>query len=167
MTTKHDSQTFGALSVIESDYGPKVTMDRLTAELRLRGMLVFARIDHAALAAAAGQVLRPTDLLIFGNPASGTPLMQANQTIGIDLPLKFLVWQDESGKTWLGYNAPEEMASRHMMGPETRETISTMSQTLAILAVNATKCPGDKWAITSTHIETPDPNSPGEGVLDL
>ena len=81
-------------------------MDRLEAEIKAHGMTVFARINHAALAAAGGADAAPTEVILFGNPRGGTPLMQANQTIGIDLPLKALVWQDASGKTWLSYNEP-------------------------------------------------------------
>src|SRR5215470_11850564 len=87
------------LTTIPSARGPKDTMDRLEAEIKAKGMTVFARIDHAAGAAAVALALRPTELLIFGNARGGTPLMQSAQTIGIDLPLKALVWQDASGKT--------------------------------------------------------------------
>jgi uncharacterized protein (DUF302 family) len=86
------------LTTIPSAYGAKETADRLEAEIRAKGMAVFARIDHAAGAAQAGLALQPTELLIFGNAKAGTPLMESNQTIGIDLPLKALVWQDASGK---------------------------------------------------------------------
>ena len=82
------------LTTIASDYGPKETMDRLEAEIKAKGMTVFARIDHAAGAAQAGLSLRSTKVLLFGNAKAGTPLMQSNQTIGIDLPLKALVWQE-------------------------------------------------------------------------
>jgi uncharacterized protein (DUF302 family) len=92
------------LTTVESAYGPKETMDRLEAEVKVKGLTVFARIDHAAGAAQVGLPLRPTAVLIFGNAKGGTPLMQAAQTIGIDLPLKALVWQDAAGKTWLSYN---------------------------------------------------------------
>jgi uncharacterized protein (DUF302 family) len=85
----------------------------LIPEVRGRGMTVFAHIDHAAGAAAAGLSLRPTEVLIFGNAKGGTPLMQAVQTIGIDLPLKALVWQDASGVTFLSYNDPAWLAKRH------------------------------------------------------
>src|SRR6516225_1827663 len=88
-------------------------MDRLEAEIKAKGITVFARIDHAAGAAQAGLSLRPTEVLIFGNAKAGTPLMQSNQTIGIDLPLKALVWQDADGKVWLSYNAPSWLAQRH------------------------------------------------------
>jgi uncharacterized protein (DUF302 family) len=94
------------LTTIPSNFAPKETMDRLEAEISVRGISVFARIDHAAGAVEAGLVLRPTELLIFGNSRAGTPLMQSVQTIGIELPLKVLVWQDAAGKTWLSYNEP-------------------------------------------------------------
>lgn len=104
------------LTTIASMFGPKETMDRLVAAVTARGMAVLARIDHAAAAAKIGMALRPTEVLIFGNPRAGTPLMQASQTIGIDLPLRALVWQDEAGATWLGYNDPSWLARRH--GPQ-------------------------------------------------
>src|SRR4030095_11505857 len=100
------------LTTIPSAYGAKETADRLEAEIRAKGMAVFARIDHAAGAVEAGLSLRPTEVLIFGNAKTGTPLMQAVQTIAIDLPLKALVWQDASGDTWLSYNDPAWLAQR-------------------------------------------------------
>src|SRR5580700_6387970 len=105
------------LTTIPSPFGPKETMDRLEAEIKSRGMTVFARIDHAGGAAAVGLPLRPTELLIFGNARGGTPLMQADQAIGIDLPLKALVYEDASGKVWLVYNNPAWLAQRHGLGP--------------------------------------------------
>ena len=101
------------LTSIRSNFGPKETMDRLQAEIRAQGMTVFARIDHAAGAAEVGLTLPPTELIIFGNARGGTPLMQSVQTVGIDLPLKVLVWEDASGKTWLSYNEPGWIAQRH------------------------------------------------------
>ena len=94
-------------------HGPAETMSRLEAAVKAKGMTVFARIDHAAGAAEAGLSLRPTDLLAFGDARGGTPLMQAAQTIGLDLPLKVLVWQDASGVTWLSWNDPGWLARRH------------------------------------------------------
>ena len=91
---------------LTSIFDPTETMDRLEAEIRAQGMTVFARIDHAAGAAEAGLKLLPTELIIFGNARGGTPLMQSIQTVGIDLPLKALVWEDASGTTWLSYNEP-------------------------------------------------------------
>src|SRR5215467_6522668 len=104
------------LITIKSAFGPEETMKRFEAEVRAKGMTVFAHIDHAAGATAVGLPLRPTDLLIFGNAKGGTPLMQAVQSIGIDLPLKALVWQDASGATWLSYNDPAFLAKRHELG---------------------------------------------------
>jgi uncharacterized protein (DUF302 family) len=101
------------LTTIPSSFGPKETMDRLVAEIRAKGMNVFARIDHAAGAAEVGLKLRPTELILFGNARGGTPLMQSVQTVGIDLPLKALVWQDAAGKTWISYNEPSGIAQRH------------------------------------------------------
>ena len=116
------------LPTIQSKFGPEETMNRLEAELKAHGMTVFRRIDHAAMAKEAGLTLRPTELILFGNPRGGTPLMQANQTIGIDLPLKALVWQDAAGKTWLSYNEPAWLARRHEI-PET-EVVARMSRAL-------------------------------------
>jgi len=96
-----------------SPYGPKETMDRVEILLKEQGMTIVARVDHAAGAAKVGKKLRPTEVLIFGNPQGGTPFMECSQTIGIDLPLKMLVWEDETGRVWLGYNDPTYLASRH------------------------------------------------------
>lgn len=101
------------LTTIASSFAPRETMDRLVAEIDANGMEVFARIDHAAGAAEVGLTLAPTELIIFGNARGGTPLMQSVQTIGIELPLKALVWKDAAGKTWLSYNEPGWIAQRH------------------------------------------------------
>ena len=104
------------LVAIKSPYTAQVTMDRFEAIVKDKGLNVFARINHAAGAAKVGQSLRPTEVLIFGNPQGGTPLMQCAQTLGIDLPLKALVWQDASSQVWLGYNNPSYLATRHDAG---------------------------------------------------
>ena len=101
------------LIALKSAHGAKDTMDRLESAVKQKGLNVFARIDHAAGAAKVGKQLRATELLIFGNPQGGTPFMECAQSVGIDLPLKALVWQDESGQVWLGYNDPAYLASRH------------------------------------------------------
>jgi uncharacterized protein (DUF302 family) len=105
--------TENGLITLPSPHGAKATVDRLVAEVEAKGMTVFARIDHAAGAKEVGMALRPTELLIFGNARGGTPLMQAGQTTGIDLPLKALAWEDAGGKTWLSYNEPAWLAQRH------------------------------------------------------
>src|SRR5689334_1334117 len=122
------------LTTLRSSYGPKDTMTRLEAEVKARGMTVFARIDHAAGAAGAGLSLRPTELLIFGNAKAGTPLMRTVQTTGIDLPLKALVWEDASGATWLSYNDPAWLAQRHGVAGETETVIGMMSKALDAVA---------------------------------
>jgi uncharacterized protein (DUF302 family) len=129
------------LITIKSGFGPEETMNRFEAEVRAKGMTVFAHIDHAAGAAAAGLPLRPTDLLIFGNAKAGTPLMQSVQTIGIDLPLKALVWQDEAGATWLSYNDPSFLAQRHGLSETTKATINAMAGVLNAVAGKATAPP--------------------------
>jgi uncharacterized protein (DUF302 family) len=98
---------------LKSTFPVKETADRLVHGVESKGLTVFCRIDHAAGAAAAGLQLRPTELVIFGNAKGGTPLMQATQTIGIDLPLKALAWQDAAGQTWLSYNDPAWLTERH------------------------------------------------------
>lgn len=85
--------------------------ERLEKIVKEKGFTVFARVDHAAGAQSVGQTLRPTQLLIFGNPAGGTPLMQAQQTMGMALPLRVLVWQDADGKTWIGHDAMPALAA--------------------------------------------------------
>jgi uncharacterized protein (DUF302 family) len=123
---------------IESAHEPEETLDRLVAAIAAHGMTVMARIDHAGAAAKVGLSLRPTEIVVFGNPRGGTGLMQAVQTMGIDLPLKALVWKDEAGKTWLSYNAPQWLAARHEIGPEGDKPVSAMTAALAAVAREAT-----------------------------
>ena len=124
------------LTSIESTFGPKETMDRLEAEIHQKGMNVFARIDHAAGAAEAGLTLRPTELIIFGNARGGTPLMESSQTVGIDLPLKALVWEDASGKTWISYNEPGWIAQRHGLA-NAQPVITKMADLLSMVSRKA------------------------------
>ena len=125
------------LTTIKSHRGARETMNRLEAAVMARGLAVFARIDHAAGASAVGMPLKATEVLIFGNARGGTPLMQSVPTIGIDLPLKALVWQDTSGETWLSYNEPSWLAQRHgLSGAEA--TIGNLAAALNALAKEAT-----------------------------
>jgi uncharacterized protein (DUF302 family) len=126
------------LITIKSAFGPEDTMKRLEAEVKAKGLTVFAHVDHAAGAAAVGLTLRPTDLLIFGNAKGGTPLMQQAQTAGIDLPLKALVWQDEQGATFLSYNDPAYVAGRHGVGEPANAAIAAMTGALNAIATKAT-----------------------------
>ena len=130
--------TADGLIACVSKFGPKETVDRLAAAVTTRGISIMTRIDHAAAAAAIGMELRPTEVLIFGNPRAGTPLMQAEQTVGIDLPLKALVWQDEDGTTWLAYNDPQWLAQRHGVDAGSDQTLHAMADALAAVAREAT-----------------------------
>lgn len=107
------AQAAEGLVTLKSPHSVKATMDKLEMQAKERGLNVFARIDHAAGAAKVNSDLRPTEVLIFGNPKGGTPLMECEQTVGIDLPLKALVWEDAEGQVWLGYNDPHFLAQRH------------------------------------------------------
>jgi uncharacterized protein (DUF302 family) len=102
-----------ALIVKESRLGVKETADALAAALEAKGVKVVARIDHAAGAKAVGMELRPTEVIIFGNPKLGAPLMQADQRAGLDLPMKALVWQDADGKVFIGYADPATLKDRY------------------------------------------------------
>ncbi len=130
--------TANGLTTLPSIHSAKETMDRLEADVRAKGLTVLARIDHAAGAKAVGLSLRPTEVLIFGNAQGGTPLMQALQTAGIDLPLKALVWQDAGGKVWLSYNEPAWIAARHGDAAQVSEVTGRLAGALAMLAEAAT-----------------------------
>jgi len=129
------------LTTIKSNFGPKDTMSRLEAEVKARGMTVFAHIPHDRGAAAVGIPLRPNDLLIFGNPKVGTSLIQSAPTIGIDLPLKVLVWQDAEGRTWLSYNDPAWLVKRHELGPDAKATVKTLAGALNAVTAAAAGSP--------------------------
>ena len=121
------------LVTVESKFGVKETMDRLAAALEQRGIKVAARIDHAAGAKSVGMEMPPTEVMMFGNPRLGTPLMQSNPAIGIDLPMKVLAWQDKAGKTWIGYTAPDDLKARHAIA-DRDEAFKTMAGALQGLA---------------------------------
>lgn len=109
-----------------SPHGPTETMDRLVESVVQNGMTVFARVDHAALAAGVGLQLPPREVLLFGSPRLGTPLMHAAGTLAIDLPLKAMVWQDDTGKTCLAYYDPAWLASRHGLNDEFEAIVAAM-----------------------------------------
>ena len=126
------------LVTVKSPHSVKVTLDRFEAAAKGKGLNVFLRVDHAAGAQKIGKNLRPTELLVFGNPQGGTPLMECAQTAGIDLPLKALAWQDASGQVWLGYNDPRYLAGRHGAG-ECGPVVQNLGKALAGLAQEAVK----------------------------
>ena len=125
------------LGLTPSRYDPAKTVELFVAAITRRGMAVLARIDHAAAAAKAGMTLRPTEVLTFGNPKAGTPLMQTAQTIGIDLPLKALVFEDAGGKTWIAWNDPQWLAVRHGIGAD-EPILAMMTSALAAIVQEAT-----------------------------
>ena len=119
------------LITIASKLSVKETIDRLASTVTSKGMTVFGRIDHGAGAAQVGMPLRPTEVLIFGNAKGGTPLMQAKQTIGIDLPLKTLAWEDADGKVWVTSNDPAWLARRHGLGADVNANVEALRAGLA------------------------------------
>jgi uncharacterized protein (DUF302 family) len=122
---------------IESRHNVQITADRLEPILQEKGMTVFSRIDHAAGAAGIGEILRPTVLFIFGNPKVGTALMKCGQTAGIDLPLKILIWEDDSGLVKLSYNDPRYIADRHGIN-DCGQVLEKMTGALKAFAEKAT-----------------------------
>ena len=126
----------GLISV-KSSYDVEVTADRFESILKQKGMTVFIRINHAAGAQKAGEKLRPTELVVFGNPKVGTPLMQCRQSVAIDLPQKALIWQDDTGQVWLTYNDPSYLAQRHGLG-ECADVIQKVKKALSNFAKAAT-----------------------------
>jgi len=123
------------LTTQASRFGPDETMERLEAAVKAKGMTIFARIDHAAGAKEVGLELRPTAVLIFGNARGGTLPMRTAQTLGIDLPLKALVWQDAAGATWISANDPAWLAERH--GAAAAPAIAAMSAAVNAVAQEA------------------------------
>jgi uncharacterized protein (DUF302 family) len=121
------------LVTLPSAHGASETVERLKALLEQKKIQVFADIDHAAGARKVGLALRPTQVLIFGNPQAGTPLMQSQQTIGLDLPLRALVWEDGAGKVWLTYRRPEALARRHHVA-DRDEAVKALDDGLGALA---------------------------------
>jgi uncharacterized protein (DUF302 family) len=137
LTPGENTMTVDGMITILSAFGPKETMDRLEREVKAKSLTVFARVDHAAGAEAAGLKLRPTELLIFGNARGGTPLMEADQRIGIDLPLKALVYQDDAGKVWLAYNDPSWLVRRYGLVAAVAANVEALSKVLGSFAAGA------------------------------
>lgn len=128
----------GGLVSVKSNFDVEATANRLERALREKGVTLFARIDHAEGARSIGQTLKPTLLIIFGNPAMGTPLIQRSRSMGIDLPLKALIWEDQAGQVWFSYNAPDYLARRHGL-TEVDDLINNMQQALSNFASAATQ----------------------------
>src|SRR5215470_20164862 len=115
---------------VQSRFSANETIERLLATIAEKNLTVFARVDHAAGAASVGLSLRTTELVIFGSPKGGTPLMQDQQLAGIDLPLKALIWEDAERRTWLSYNDPAWIAQRHSLGSRSSSPVTAMTNLL-------------------------------------
>lgn len=124
---------------VQSGVSARETLSRLLATLAGRKLTIFARVDHAAGAASVGLPLRPTEMVIFGNPMGGTALMQDQQSAGIDLPLKALVWEDAGGKAWFTYNDPAWIVQRHGLGAASAATVKAMAVLLNAIAQEVTQ----------------------------
>jgi uncharacterized protein (DUF302 family) len=125
------------LVALPSAHDTASTVERLKGLLARKGIELFAHVDHAAGARSVGLSLRPTQLLIFGNPRAGTPLMQSRQAIGLDLPLRVLIWEDEAGKVWLTYRRVESLARLHQIA-DREEAVRALDDGLGALARAAT-----------------------------
>lgn len=125
------------LITVRSGFSVSETADRLTAAVTSRGLTVFARIDHAANAAQVQMELRPTQLLIFGSPRAGTPLMQDRQTVGLDLPLRALVWEDPAGDVWATYDDPHWLATRHELGEASAGAVEAIAAGMTVVLTDA------------------------------
>jgi uncharacterized protein (DUF302 family) len=134
---KPDARGDAELVTLPSGHGVSETVERMKALLEKKKIQVFAHIDHAEAAKKVGLSLRPTQVLIFGNPQAGTPLMQSRQTIGLDLPLRVLIWEDEAGKVWLTYRRPSFLAERHQVSGQD-DAVKALDDGLAALARAAT-----------------------------
>jgi uncharacterized protein (DUF302 family) len=126
------------LITVASHFSVRETIERLLSFTTSHGLVVFARIDHADGAAQVGLSLRPTELVIFGHPKGGTPLMQDRQSAGIDLPLKALAWEDADGKVWLTCNDAAWIAQRHGLGPASQDAVKALAAGIAAATKAAT-----------------------------
>ena len=121
------------LMTVKSPYGVMATLDRVEADAKAKGFFIAARVDHSGAAEKVGMKLRPTAVLIFGKPQGGTPLMQCDQRVGIDLPLKALAWQDEAGQVWLAMLDPAALKERYALGAECDAPIAAMRAAARVL----------------------------------
>jgi len=124
---------------ISSNADVDTTMSRIKQLVEEKSMKVFAIVNHAKGASGVGQELRPTQLIIFGNPKGGTPLMQCNQQVGLDLPLKMMVWQDEKNQVWISYNEPSYIAKRYDLKQCGEKVIKNMTDFLELVSFKASK----------------------------
>lgn len=162
----------GLINVKSSEGNVTEVADRLETVIEQKGLKLFTRINHTEGAASVGLTLRPTIVLLFGNPKVGTPLMQCTQTAGIDLPQKALVWEDEKGEVWITYNDPQYLGQRHEISETCAETISKIGKALSSVANTAAQplSPVDEEhsePTASYDIETGRLNIPALDVHDI
>ncbi len=124
---------------VKSTHNVHATVDSLVKVLKSKGMTVFAVIDHQKGAESVGKKIRPTTVVIFGNPKIGTLLMQCNQTVAIDLPQKMLIWEDSSGQTWIAYNNPDYLVERHKLNDCNKKIVAKIKGALKKFAETAAK----------------------------
>jgi uncharacterized protein (DUF302 family) len=117
---------------LTSPYSVPETLRRIESLLQEKGLTIFCRVDHSGEAEKVGLKMHPTQLILFGSPKAGTPVMVASPTIAIDLPLKTLVWEDAGGKVWVSYNSPEYLQQRHSVPSELVKNISGAGTLLAL-----------------------------------
>jgi uncharacterized protein (DUF302 family) len=122
------------LRILPTQHSVAHVLQRVESSARARGLTIFAQIDFSGDAQRAGLAMRPTGLIIFGNPKSGTPLMAATPTVAIDLPLKILAWQDVEGRSWLAYNEAEYLQARHGFADELKQNIAALGALAAAAA---------------------------------
>lgn len=139
MAPPENPQGVHGMIAVKSAHSVKVTMDKYEAAVKAKDMNVFARVDHAAGAAKIGKTLRPTEVLIWGNPAAGTPLLQCAQTVGIDLPQKALAWQDVKGDVYLGWNEAAHLVSSRHVTPGCETVTTNVDAALRAFAKAATE----------------------------
>ena len=133
------TDTAHGLINLPSKHSVEETLQKLESLLQEKNITIFARVDHSGEAAKIGMEMRPTKLLLFGNPKGGTPLMQADQQMGIDLPLKVLVYQDTGGKVSLAYNSPSWLAHRHGLPAQLAPNVSALTTVLEAVAAKAAR----------------------------
>ena len=131
--------TRNGMLTIQSRFSARETIDRAAAKAATLGLHVFARIDHSVGASKAGLPLRPTELLLFGNPKEGTPLMQDRQSAGLDLPSKMLAWEDVDGNVWLSCNETTWVAQRHGLGEQSAAAVAALEADTVAIARHATQ----------------------------
>ncbi|MEO0684191.1 MAG: DUF302 domain-containing protein [Cyanobacteria bacterium J06649_11] len=124
---------------VKSNYSVDETVQRFETIAKEQGLNIFGTVNHQSGAQSVGLELRPTQVIIFGNPRAGTPLMQCNQTAGIDLPQKALIWEDEQGQVWLGYNSPKYLSRRHNLRGCADQPLQNINNALKMLAEKATQ----------------------------